>query len=205
MTGMDPLGRAAGRQLANLYRFSQRARGKVFSLAVSGSFDRFGAHSVIEPPVRLLGERHIRVGDRVFIGSGSWLQVIDDGGSIVIGDGTSISGSCVLSSTLSIRLGERVLFARNVYVADHMHAFSNLDVAVQDQGIERRGAVEIGRGAWLGQNVVVGPGVTIGAGAVIGANSVVLDDVPAFAVAVGAPARVVRMLTPTPEADKRTG
>jgi acetyltransferase-like isoleucine patch superfamily enzyme len=40
----------------------------------------------------------------------------------------------------------------------------------------------------------VGPGVTIGAGAVIGANAVVLEDVPARAVAVGAPARVVRRL-----------
>jgi acetyltransferase-like isoleucine patch superfamily enzyme len=40
----------------------------------------------------------------------------------------------------------------------------------------------------------VGPGVRIGRGAVIGANSVVLTDVPDRAVAVGAPARVVRMI-----------
>ena len=49
-----------------------------------------------------------------------------------------------------------------------------------------------GDGAWLAQNVVVLSGVTIGAGAVVGANSVVRDDIPPGAVAVGAPARVVR-------------
>ncbi len=52
--------------------------------------------------------------------------------------------------------------------------------------------VTIGDGAWLGQGVVVCPGVNIGRGAVIGAGSVVRHDVPAYTVAVGAPARVVR-------------
>jgi acetyltransferase-like isoleucine patch superfamily enzyme len=46
--------------------------------------------------------------------------------------------------------------------------------------------------------VVIGPGLRIGRGAVVGANSVVLDDVPDFAVAVGAPARVVRSVTTEP-------
>ena len=52
--------------------------------------------------------------------------------------------------------------------------------------------VVIEDGAWLGENVVVCPGVRIGKGAVIGANSVVLRDVPARSLAVGAPATVVR-------------
>ncbi len=47
--------------------------------------------------------------------------------------------------------------------------------------------VEIGAGAR-----VLGP-VRIGKGAVIGANAVVLSDIPAGAVAVGAPARIVRV------------
>ncbi len=92
----------------------------------------------------------------------------------------------------SLRLGRRVLLARNVYIADHAHAFDDPARAVLDQGISRIAPVEIGDGAWLGENVVVGPGVQIGPGAVIGANAVVLESVPARCVAVGAPARVVR-------------
>jgi acetyltransferase-like isoleucine patch superfamily enzyme len=60
------------------------------------------------------------------------------------------------------------------------------------QGVDRIAPVEIGDGAWLGENVVVGPGVRIGRGAVVGANAVVLESVPDHAVAVGAPAHVVR-------------
>ena len=66
-----------------------------------------------------------------------------------------------------------------------------------DQGVDKIAPIVIGDGAWLGENVVVCPGVHIGRGAVVGANSVVVRDVPARAVAVGAPAVVVRQLETT--------
>lgn len=52
--------------------------------------------------------------------------------------------------------------------------------------------VTIGAGAWVGANASV-IACTVGEGAVIGAGAVVTSDVPARAVAVGVPARVVRM------------
>lgn len=192
---MPVLRRQAGRLFLAAYRLASRAHGKSFSLLAGGAFASFGGASVVQPPLRLSGEGRISIGSDVFVGPGSWLQVLGDAGgpvAIEVGDGTSIVGGCVLSAVSSIRLGRRVLFARNVYVADHMHAFEDPSRAVLDQGVDRVAPVEIGDGAWLGQNVVVGPGVRIGRGAVVGSNSVVLDDVPDLAVAVGAPARVVR-------------
>ena len=180
---------------AACYRAVTRARDKLFSLAVKGSFAAFGRRSVIQLPVRLSGERQIDVGDDVFVGAGSWLQVLETCETpvaIEIGPGTSIAGSCVISAAVQIRLGANVLLARNVYLADHMHAFEDAEAAVLDQGVTRVLPIEIGDGAWLGQNVVVSPGVRIGRGAVVGANSVVREDIPDFSVAVGAPARVVR-------------
>jgi acetyltransferase-like isoleucine patch superfamily enzyme len=88
--------------------------------------------------------------------------------------------------------------ARNVYVADHTHAFEDPSRAVLDQGVTRIAPVEICDGAWLGQNVVVGPGVRIGRGAVVGSNAVVLADVPDHSVAVGSPARVIRTFAAMP-------
>jgi acetyltransferase-like isoleucine patch superfamily enzyme len=181
------------------YRLGRRLANKGFSVAAAGAFASFGRRSVIELPVRLHGERRIAVGSDVFVGSGSWLQVLDGAGdrpALTIGDGTSIAGGCVLSASVSVRLGRHVLLARNVYVSDHSHAFGDPARPILAQGIDRVAPVEIEDGAWLGQNVVVGPGVRIGRGAVVGANSVVLDDVPAHTVAVGAPARVVRELVP---------
>jgi lipopolysaccharide O-acetyltransferase len=189
--------RLLGRCFLGVYRFRIRATGKLFSLLSAGSFASFGRRSVLQPPVRLNGEHRIAIGAGVYVGSNSWLQVLEHGGSgvaLALGDGTSIVGACVLSAARSVTIGRDVLIARNVYIADHLHAFDDRSRAVIKQGIDRIGPVEIGDGAWLGENVVVGPGVRIGRNAVIGANAVVLEDVPDFAVAVGAPARVVRMV-----------
>jgi acetyltransferase-like isoleucine patch superfamily enzyme len=194
---------AIGRATVRTGRFFTRARAKTFSLAASGAFASYGAHSVIEPPVRLAGEARIAIGNDVFVGSGSWLQTLEGpghSGVLEIGEGTSIAGQCVLSAAVSVRLGRKVLLARNVYVSDHIHTYDDPTRAVLEQGISRLEPVEIEDGAWLGQNVVVCPGVTIGRGAVVGANSVVLHDVPDHAVAVGAPAVVVKQFAGPREA-----
>ena len=64
-------------------------------------------------------------------------------------------------------------------------------------GADHVGAgVAIGHSVWLGQSVTILPGAAIGDGAIIGAGAVVAGLVPPFAVAVGNPARVVRVRFP---------
>lgn len=56
------------------------------------------------------------------------------------------------------------------------------------------GRLEIGHDAWIGAGAVVLQGCSrIGVGAAIGAGAIVTKDVPDFAIAVGNPARVIRM------------
>lgn len=188
--------RIAAGAFLHIYRGYARLWGKTFSVLAAPAFAEFGRRSVLQPPVRLAGEGRVALGSGVFVGPGSWLQVLDATGdsiAIRIGDRTSIAGQCVISAAGCVELGSDVLLARNVYIADHSHRFDD-DLPVLRQGIADVAAVVICDGAWLGQNVVVCPGVRIGRGAVVGANSVVRDDVPDRAVAVGAPARVVRHL-----------
>lgn len=45
---------------------------------------------------------------------------------------------------------------------------------------------------WIGSNVVVRQGVHIGRGAVLGAGSVVLENVPAYTIVAGVPAKAIR-------------
>lgn len=52
--------------------------------------------------------------------------------------------------------------------------------------------VRIGAGADIGTNATILPGVSIGEGAIIGAGAVVTTNIPAYAVAAGVPARVLR-------------
>lgn len=53
--------------------------------------------------------------------------------------------------------------------------------------------VEIGENAWVCAETFIGPGVVVGELAVVGARAVVVKPVPARAVVVGNPARVVKM------------
>lgn len=178
-----------------LYHHARIARTRAFSLLVRRSFRSFGAGSAIELPVVVHGAHRIVIGRDVHVGADSWLATSGDESLLEIGDGTRLSGHCVISAAAHVRVGRSVLFGRNVYVADHNHGIEDPRTPIADQPLADVAAVEIEDGGWLGQNSVILAGVRVGAGAVIGANAVVLDDVPARTVAVGAPARVVRKLS----------
>ncbi len=186
----------AGKLALNSYNFCVRVSDKIFSLAVSGAFANFGSNSILQRPVRISGASRISIGAKVFIGAGGWLNALGDENSdspaIKIGNGTSMSGACVISAVKMVMLEENVLLARNVYISDHIHKYAQAGTPVMAQGVEKVQPVTICQGAWLGQNVVVCPGVTIGRGAVVGANSVVNSDIPDYSLAVGSPARVVK-------------
>lgn len=55
-----------------------------------------------------------------------------------------------------------------------------------------KGDTVIGNDVWIGQNATIMPGVTIGDGAIIAANATVTKDVPAYHIAGGNPARILR-------------
>jgi acetyltransferase-like isoleucine patch superfamily enzyme len=72
-------------------------------------------------------------------------------------------------------------------------------------GLERQRAIpldgrdiHIEEGAWVASNATILGPCRIGAHAVVAAGSVVLDDVPAYAVVAGVPARVVSRIDPEP-------
>ena len=74
-----------------------------------------------------------------------------------------------------------------------------IPVGGRQDNINAFGAVNvsppIGSNVWIAAKASIVKGVTIGDNAIIGANAVVCRDVPANAIAVGVPARVVRMRT----------
>ncbi|APS41633.1 Acetyltransferase [Weissella jogaejeotgali] len=66
---------------------------------------------------------------------------------------------------------------------------------MRNRGLEFGKPITIGDNVWIGANVFIGPGVTIGDNAIIGGGAVVVKDIPANAVAVGNPAKVMRDIT----------
>lgn len=156
-----------------------------------------GTGTRICPPLRFSNLHQVRVGQGVTVNRDCWIGVVsaslnETDVRLVIGDYSAIGMGCTISAAGLIEIGENVLFARNVYISDHGHAFSDISIPIKDQGITSPLPIKIGSNSWLGQNSVVLPGVTIGEHCIVGANSVVRSDIPSFCVAVGAPARIVK-------------
>jgi acetyltransferase-like isoleucine patch superfamily enzyme len=136
--------------------------------------------------------RGIRIGDRVFIGRNTILSCKD--GDIEIADHANIGFNCELFSASRVVIGASALIAAYTYVIGGDHDFADPANAVLTQA-RRSSGVAIGEGAWTGAGAKILDGVTIGAHAVIGAGAVVREDIPAHAVAVGVPARIVSTRT----------
>ena len=117
---------------------------------------------------------------------------IECSGQLTIGERVIFGHHCTIGCKERIEIGDDCLLAEMVSIRDHDHNFERLDVPIRTQGAICAPVV-IGRDVWLGAKVTVLKGVTIGDGAIIGANAVVTRDIPPRAIAVGVPARVVRM------------
>lgn len=120
--------------------------------------------------------------------------------SLTIGDRVTATANLQVVAYDSVVIEDDVLFAANVYISDGSHAAVRGDVPYKYQGLGRVAPVRVGRGSWIGQNVVITPGVEIGEFCVVGAGSVVTRSVPPACMAAGAPARVIKRWNPDSEA-----
>ena len=135
----------------------------------------------------------VRLGDRVHLYRGTIIEV-GTGGSVIIGEGTHIQAACNLKGFLaSVKIGRNVQIAPHCGFSPYEHNFEDRSATIKSQGIRSAGDIVLEDDVWLGLGVKVLEGVRIGQGAVIGAGAVVTKDIPAYAIAVGVPARVVRL------------
>jgi acetyltransferase-like isoleucine patch superfamily enzyme len=178
----------------------------------------------IAPSVAISGELHL--GSHVFIDDGVLIFQDADGGPVVIGDRvrlqdhvhilTGFGGSVTIGAdarfqrgcqieayVAPIRFGARVSIAPRCAFYSFNHGILP-GSPISHQPLDTKGGITIDDDVWLGHGVIVLSGVRIGKGAVIGAGSTVTRDVPAGAVAVGVPARVVRMRDQISDAERRS-
>lgn len=169
---------------------------RIFSFFYRTRFKYFGNKSIVLFPLKIDGINNISLGNNVYVAKYSWLAALPLTGekecNLIIGDGTNIGHFNHIYATKSIIIGKKVLTADKVYISDNLHSYKNINIPIIDQPIKQISAVEIGDGSWLGENVCV-IGAKIGKNCVIGANSVVTNDIPDYSVAVGSPARVIKM------------
>ncbi|KAL3423182.1 galactoside O-acetyltransferase [Phlyctema vagabunda] len=136
------------------------------------------------------------------IGSGCYIEppfFIDYGCNIQMGSGVYSNFNLTILDCGFVTIGDRTMFGPGVSIFAATH---ETDVQSRRDLLEYAREVIIGDDCWIGGHVVIMPSVTIGNGCTIGGSSVVTKDIPAFSVAIGSPARVVKKVDPVPPIPK---
>ena len=129
------------------------------------------------------------------VGEGSYIEpdvYIDYGKNVYVGEAFYGNTGLTILDTCEVHIGDHVMIGPRVSLITAGHP---IDSGVRNRGLEFGKPITIGDNVWIGANVFIGPGVTIGDNAIIGGGAVVVKDIPANAVAVGNPAKVMRDIT----------
>ncbi|HRH95012.1 MAG TPA: acyltransferase [Prosthecobacter sp.] len=107
-----------------------------------------------------------------------------------IGTGTYVNRYTIFDAHSHLHIGRDVMIGPHCYFTDADHGMEP-GSSVKSQPMHHRPLI-VEDEVWIGARVTVLPGVRIGRGAVVAAGAVVTRDVPAMAVVVGVPARVMK-------------
>jgi acetyltransferase-like isoleucine patch superfamily enzyme len=157
-----------------------------------------GTQVIIEDgaEINCLASNGMQLGDRVSIGKYAIIRPSNIyggpiGEGLVMGNNSNIGPYNYIGCSGKITIGNNVMLAPRVSIYAENHVFDNPNITIKAQGVTKS-AVVIEDDCWIAANVVILAGVTIGKGSVIAAGSVVNDDIPAFSVVAGVPARVIK-------------
>ena len=126
--------------------------------------DNIGENSMVQAPLSGAALDRLKIGNNVFINS-----------------------NCLAMARGGITIEDEAQLAANIQLITNNHDF-------YDRPVLPSKPILICKGAWVGAGATILPGIRIGKHAVVGAASVVTKDVPDYAVAVGNPARIIKML-----------
>jgi galactoside O-acetyltransferase len=187
---------------------------KLRNLIYSMIFARMGSEVYIQNGVEFIGTKCIAIGKGVYIFKGVRIDAkghennriyLEDRVAIErnvnigcledtcihIGEETFIGPEVSIAGPGDIKIGKHCMIAAHSGIYANHHNFADPKKLIKHQEVIRQGIV-IEDDCWLGHGVTVLDGVTIGKGSVIGAGAVVNKNIPAFSVAVGIPARVIK-------------
>jgi lipopolysaccharide O-acetyltransferase len=152
----------------------------------------------------IIGAKHIKIGQRFVAGSHLWLEAVSSHRGVLyrpqidIGNNVTMGDLVRMSANSRVRIGNNVLMGSKIYISDHNHgeyagaAASDPRKSPHERPLSPGREVRIDDMAWIGESTTILAGVTIGEGSVIGANSVVTSSIPAYSIAAGNPARILK-------------
>ena len=187
-----------------VFRILDRLRGekdRMLSHWHSARLASCGPGVLIREPRKIIGGRYIHVGSDFDVFPGLRIEAFNRHldklftPRITIGDRVSINYDCHIGCVNEITIGNDVLLASRVYIADHSHGspdYTDINLPPSKRQVHSKGPVVIEDGAWIGEGACILPGVRIGLHAIVGANAVVTRNVPPYTIVVGCPAHPIK-------------
>lgn len=152
------------------------------------AFARWPVHGNV---LQALQEGRLEIGRHALLEPNVWITA-PGSARVRIGEGTFLNMGVMIAAEQLVEIGDHCMLANGCFVSDSSHRYDDPEKPITWQGFQGKGPTRIGDNCWLGIGTAVTSGVTIGERCVIGANSVVTKDIPAFSIAAGAPAKVIR-------------
>ena len=143
--------------------------------------------------------KHIHIGKNFYVGKGWRFYVYEktgmkgDFGKIIIGNNVTMQERVYISSMESVTIGNDVLFGGDIMINDNNHGMDPRKGGSYSKQNMTWKAISIGDGVWIGEKVCILAGSKIGKRSIIGAGSVVTGEIPEYSIAVGIPARVIKV------------
>lgn len=128
---------------------------------------------------------HARIGENCTVGKDAYIDA-----RVIVGDNVKIQNGCYLYAGVEVEDGV-FIGPGAILTNDRVPRAINLDGTLKGASDWVLGHILLSRGSSIGAGAVVLPGVTVGHFAMVGCGSVVIRDVPAHALVVGNPARIV--------------
>ncbi len=164
----------------------------------------------VDQPIN--GKKYVQIGDDAIVNC--TLVFESPEGEVRIGKRTFIGNSTIICRN-AVTIGEEIFISWGCTISDHDGHSTDYkersnDITQLLEDLRRPGKlvehknwtavksapIVIKDHAWIGMHCIITKGVTIGEGAIIAAGSVVVHDIPAWTVAGGNPAKVIREIPP---------
>jgi len=170
-----------------LSRYSTTPRSGLHGAAIAAGVS-IGTHTVVFAGATI--ESDVVIGDQCFIRERTRLGMgcVIGRGSVVEPD-VSIGARCRIQT--NVYLTRATLLEEDVFVGPGALTTNDNTMARHDESYELRGAT-LRRACRVGAGALLLPGIEVGEEAFVAAGAVVTRDVPARALVIGVPARVVR-------------
>ena len=179
-----------------------QARIYIYTGYTSRQFKKWGKGSLVKNSwTELKGCECIEVGNNCYFSNDieltAWThhRQTDYHPIIQIGNGCSFRNRTHITAIQSIIIGDNLLTGNDVLISDNNHGSTlkeDMMIRPQNRHLTTKGGITIGNNVWLGDKVLILGHVNIGDGVIIAANSVVTHDIPAYCVAAGIPAKIIK-------------